>query len=174
MPTPFVPRATPSVTSTGFVTLALLAAALAVVVAIFAEVLLCFPLDRALYLGAGALIALPWLLGWLVDGRRERIRSGTSCLVALVTLTALHLVPWSSRKPFLQDLRRVQPGMTLTQVEEIMAGYRRGSGVRTDEGPLFLSDAVIYRHSDEARFNRDWGIVRFERDRVVSVEFSAD
>lgn len=108
---------------------------------------------------------------------------------------------WGPRGAFLADLDRVKPGMTEPEVEAILGKYMRGSGwrlppeavpergelvelgpggprsygYRTDAaGQLEIAGTVIYRHSDEAAYNSDWGIVTYRDGRVVGVEFSPD
>lgn len=100
--------------------------------------------------------------------------------VFLISLLVLHLVPWTPRKPFLQDLRRVQVGMKEQQVEAIMGKYIGGTGwpayasPTVEDGELELVGARVYRHSNHGNYNADWGIVRFENGRVVKTEFSPD
>ena len=104
-----------------------------------------------------------------------------------------------TRGRFLHDLYRVQPGMTIEEVETIMGGYIHGTGwpsnphasepqqtladlgtgrqftaIDTPEGEITIKGARVYRHSDDGSQNADWGIVEFEEGRVVSVSFSPD
>lgn len=98
-------------------------------------------------------------------------------------LAVLWLVPWSSRKVFLQDLARVEPGMSRAQVEEILGGYLHGTGWpanpfwssnESPSGELEIQGAQVFRHSNDGRFNADWAVVHFKEGRVASVEFLYD
>jgi hypothetical protein len=113
----------------------------------------------------------------------------------LIVLSLLHTTDWSSRKPFLRDLRRIEVGMTPEDVESIMGRYMIGTGWRLPasttsgtgtpgetqplddqqlDAELQLDGAVVYRHSDEGAYNSDWGVVHFEDGCVVGTEFLAD
>lgn len=166
---------------------------LAVVVAGFTEILLAMPLPVWFYGLSGALVILPVVIP----------PSRLSALVAVVLvgfLIAFHLVPWTSRKPFLGQLNKVQTGMTETQVRVIMTGYKEGTGwpaapwqptgsagtletagssntfrtVTDTNAQLALADSVVFRHSDDGRFNSDWGVVEFKDDRVIRIQFMPD
>jgi hypothetical protein len=104
----------------------------------------------------------------------------------LVVLFSIRLVDWNSRKPFLKDFYRVEEGMTVEQVEQIMGGYMGGpceptcspdpsggqQAIETEvqTGP----DRAVYRHTDEGWGNSDWGEVTFEEGRVVEIQFLPD
>lgn len=140
------------------------------------EVVVDFPLSTTFYIiyfAVCSLILLPF-----VAGRSGRLKSVVYLSLAAVLLT-LHVWPWSSRKTFLRDLWRVKSGMTVAEVELIMGKYIHGTGWRADvfsEDPseLRLGDSVVYRHSNDGRYNSDWGIVKLKGGHVVSVEFWAD
>jgi hypothetical protein len=83
-----------------------------------------------------------------------------------VSLRTLYAIDWSTRKPFQRDLNQIQPGMSKAEVEQIMRGYIHGWD--PSRGMLW------FRHSEEAAFNADAGIVTLQNGRVVSVEFSPD
>jgi hypothetical protein len=155
---------------------------------------------------------VPWWLYFLAAGafaagviRRGplRVQRARVCLVAAVVaiIIALYFVPWTSRKPFLRDLARVNPGMTESEVRRIMARYMEGSGwpalpggdtsnapgtlsivgskstfstETSPSGKIAIQNALIFRHSNKGEFNSDWGIVSFSNGIVVSVEFSPD
>jgi hypothetical protein len=153
------------------------AAMVSVVTAAIVELLLHFPLSVWFYAASltvftiGAAVALhglrwPWPL--------EAVQAAAWWFAAAMALLALHLVPWTSRKPFLAQLDRVRVGMTPAEVEAIMGDYRRGTGWRVGNDVLAPEDAMVFRHSDDARFNSDWGVVRFAEGRVVEVRFDPD
>lgn len=166
------------------------------------EIWLAFPISASVY----AVAAVVWLaalaLASISTGFTVRRRIAAATFV--LSLAVLYLVPWTSRKPFLRDLHRVEVGMTEAQVDELMGRYTRGSGwpacpkgAKTRDGvtrhrpscPLGVEatgsvaareprreklKTRIYRHSTDARFNSDWGMVRFQKGRVASVEFLPD
>ena len=167
--------------------------ALVVVVAMFAEILLALPLPVWFYGLSGLLVILPVVI------RPSRLAAIVA--VALVGfLIAFHLVPWISRKPFLQQLNKVQPGMTEAQVRAIIAGHKEGTGwpaapwqpvgfagelqttgssntfrtVTDTNRNLALADSLVFRHSDNGRFNSDWGVVEFKDGRGIHVQFMPD
>ena len=119
-------------------------------------------------------------------------------LTFICCLVILHQVPWSSRKPFLRDLRRIKPGMTVAEVEAIMAKYvgqpglspwptqthgpRReypvySSAVEQGPAPDENDDTLYYleyRHTEHGDFYGDEGIVHFEKGKVSRVRFLPD
>ena len=67
--------------------------------------------------------------------------------------------------------------MTLADVRRTMSGYMEGTGWKLpgQAGQEFaIGGAVVFRHSNEAEFNSDFGIVYFFEGRVTHVEFSPD
>jgi len=147
-----------------------------------------------LSVGASLLFWVPFLI------YRPTKLKATLLIVCLVLALAvpIHVVT-SSRGRFLRDLYSIQPGMTVEEVEAIMAGYIQGTGfpanpysegeedelvdlgtgrrfhtVDTPEGEMEIVGSKVYRHSDDGAYNADWGIVEFEHGRVVSVSFSPD
>lgn len=172
-------------------------AALALGVLAFAELALAMPVAGGLYLAVG--LAFVVALKPFSTGRLRAVR-GVSLASILAVIVALYVVPWTSRKPFLRDLAKVQVGMSEADVREIMRGYREGTGwpaspfdTATNDGRLSivgggggyatslspagemaLRDALVFRHSDAGAFNSDWGIVVLSAGRVARVEFSAD
>ncbi len=151
---------------------------LAVVVAGFAEILLAMPLPVWFYGVSRLLVILPVVI------RPSRL-SAFVAVILVVLLSVLHLVPWTSRKPFLGQLNKVQTGMTATQVSAIMAEYTEGTGWPAAPGTqsptttntssqLALANSLVFRHSDDGRFNSDWGVVEFKDGRVIRVQFMPD
>ena len=94
--------------------------------------------------------------------------------MAIAALLVLQIVPWTTRKPFLRQLHQVEVGMTRGEVLAIMAGYRQGTGWHLQGQELQLDAALVFRHSDDGRFNSDWGVVQFDEGRVSTVEFLPD
>ncbi len=165
---------------------------LAVMLSVLVELVLNMPLPFGGYAGAFFAAVAGGACAVVLDPRRERLVftlgwTGVLCLA----LTILYAVPWTSRKPFLRDLDRVSVGMTPLEVDKIMAPYIRGTGwprnpfveVRspssgTIDAPrgaeLQIADSVVFRHSNEAAFNSDWGVVTFRNGVVSKVDFMPD
>jgi hypothetical protein len=140
----------------------------------------------------GVSLLLPWLTGCLALGLAlgllGTVGVPTKMRVALLVSFALILIAvrwanWDSRKTFLRDLYSIHSGMTRTQVDGVMRTHMRESTHAVSPGAPPSSggdgvrdDIVIYRHTNEGRDdgNADWGIVKFELDKVVSVDFSPD
>lgn len=155
--------------------LALGLATFAVLMAAFFELVCGMPLDRPLYAAAGAAIAACAVLARALGGVRLSRRGWAVSAAAFGALAVLHLVPWNSRKPFLQRLGQIAIGMSPAEVEAIMAGYLRRTNWEAFDGPVRVRDAMVFRHSDAPEFNSDWGVVRFDAAaRVVAVEFLPD
>jgi hypothetical protein len=103
----------------------------------------------------------------------------------VAVLVSVRFVDWNSRKPFLKDLGRIEEGMTVSQVDQIMAGYERGPEA---DGPPVLEQAVdsstttdqagrtwvTYRHTAEGWGNSDWGVVGFQDGVVFETRFLPD
>jgi hypothetical protein len=134
----------------------------------------------AIYAAFCVLVGLLLLVG---SPKREKL-----LLLGLlvVVLFSLRFVDWNSRKPFLRDLYRVQEGMSVEQVEEIMGKYMGGAccsakpldlsageGVTETEG-MAQPDRLVYRHTSEGWGDSDWGEVHFENGRVVEIQFLPD
>lgn len=156
-----------------------LGAALLLIPPAFFELALWTPWPAWFY---GAYAAVTVLFLWALSRGTTRAVPGVLGTYTLI-LAVLWLVPWSSRKVFLHDLARVEPGMSRAQVEEILDGYIRGTGWpanpfgtpnETTTEELEIQDAQVFRHSNDRRINSDWGVVHFENDRVTRVVFFYD
>lgn len=109
-------------------------------------------------------------------------------LAGLLTLISLlYFVQWTSRKPFLRDLGRIKKGMTETEVRQIMVKYLEGprfpasplgGGGNSPTPPLSgempIEYSLVFRHSNEAAFDADLGIVAFFEGRVTDSSFLPD
>ena len=97
------------------------------------------------------------------------------------------------RGQFLQDLDRIERGMAVEQVDRIMGDYsgwqfpagstqtfvnlnagQHPQAVAAIGGEATLVGKRIYRHTIDGASNADRGIVIFENNRVMHVEFSPD
>lgn len=163
----------------------------------FSELGLGLPVAWWFYLGVVGVFAAALLRPVAVP--RQSLRLG-GLAVVIAGVAALYFVDWSTRKPFLRDLDRVQVGMTEAEVRRIMGRYMEGTGwpaipgsstnapgtlnvvgsearyaaEASSTGQLVIRDALVFRHSNDGAFNSDWGIVSLADGRVVKVEFSPD
>ncbi len=165
---------------------------LALVIALFFDVVFASYLPLVAYVGYGVawiIVVAPLMLKW-----PSRVKN-ISLIFFLVIVMVLYLVP-TKREVFLEELARIQPGMTESEVEEIMGHYVKGSGwpvasntpgtlvaVGSDintptktsaAGALSLEDSVIYRHTALGSRSADWGVVTYEDGRVARIEFLPD
>jgi len=160
----------------------------------FYEVGLAYPVSWWLYLATGTAFALA--LWPFAPGRFQRVRIFTLLAIS-VAIAALYFVPWTSRKPFLRNLAKVDVGMTEARVHHIMRGYLVGTGLpvcpfdgptkittlsivgsssqystaTSPDGQMTLRETIVFRHS---AYSSDWGIVSLSDGRVSKVEFSPD
>jgi membrane protein implicated in regulation of membrane protease activity len=172
-------------------------ATIALVLFALAEVGLGWVVAWWLYLALIAASAVALLRWRPLTAQRAQV---TAFVVVSALIGLLYLVPWTSRKPFLRDLYSIEIGMDEAQVRQIMDGYIEGTGwpVRvpgatqdvqqvidpmgggtyatapTAAGEMGIADSIVFRHSTDAHFNSDWGIVKFQDGRVVDVSFSPD
>jgi hypothetical protein len=139
---------------------------------------------------AGISLHLPWMLGGLglglVLGLLGTVGLGTRRRSALLLAYVLVLVgvrslDWNARKSFLRDLYSIRVGMTRSQVDATMGKYLKGTGWPANSvanpngaGELVVRGAEVYRHRNAGWGKSDWGLVRFEADRVTAVEFDPD
>jgi hypothetical protein len=158
------------------------------------EVALAIPLPLSVYAAYAALMVALLALAW-----GSARRAGAPAAALLTGLLVLYAVPWTTRKAFIRDLHQIKPGMTECQAEAIMRPYLRGSGwpacplsapgspsgapppprglgnLDEDRPPSrHVNKQMIYRHSNDPRFDSDWGVVGLSDGRVVNVEFLPD
>jgi hypothetical protein len=147
----------------------LLIAAATFTLFVLCELVFAYPVARSLYVSL-AVVAAAALV------RPVAVRRQSGPLVALAVFLAgmatLHLVDWTTRKPFLRDLARVRVGMTAAEIRPILSRY--GQFARTPDTLVAQHETLFVRHSTAGAFDSDIGIVRFSNGRVASVEFSAD
>ena len=138
----------------------------------------------------GVSLLWPWMLCGLVFGLvlgllgtiRMRPRPRIALLLSFaVVFAGLRCVNWNSRKSFLRDLYSIHVGMTRSQVDAIMGKYLKGTGWPATpfadpsaSGELAFPGVVVYRRRNEGWGDSDWGLVRFEENRVAAVDFSPD
>ena len=120
------------------------------------------PLVYAAYAVFGGLVLYAW------SERYAQARAG--CAVFLLGLAVLFVVPWTSRKAFLQQFAKVEQGMSVAQVKEILKAYRA-----KEVHPSANVTQLGYQHDrSSARFDADGALVQFENGRVVLKEFLPD
>jgi hypothetical protein len=90
-------------------------------------------------------------------------------IILLGCLAILHWVPWNTRKVFLSQFNRIQPGMTIEQVDTML----RPCSLDISEQPVNKT-LRSYRHSRLPRFDSDVGIVYFSGEVVTKTEFLFD
>jgi hypothetical protein len=165
------------------------------VCAIFLEILISFPLPSIVYISFFVtLLALTLLTFIWNKNKSQRLFTLISTLFYIIILTTLHLIPWSSRKPFLNDLYSINKGMTIQEVNQIMDSYIQNTESNTTtsfantesslinlsssksahQNELTIENSLVYRHSNSAKFNADLGVVYFKNNQVISVEFLPD
>lgn len=88
---------------------------------------------------------------------------------ALLGLSVLRVVPWTSRKEFLRHFNEIKIGMTMEEVGFRMHGYEFGERP-LPSGPIMRT----YIHSRSGRFDSDWGVITFAGGRVVELKFLPD
>lgn len=170
--------------------------AFALAFAALAELLAAMLIPFWVYAAYGAGCAL--VLAPIVLFNRSRLNIGIMA-VLFVGLLFLYAAPWHTRKPFLRDFAKLEIGMTRDEVLAIMDGYMTGTNLppipgappeggtmsvlgsdmvleleTTPEGAIGVKDSIVFRHSDKAAFNADWGVVRFVDGRVIETEFLPD
>lgn len=169
------------------------AAALGLLLLALVEIAAAYPVPWWLYIALG--VAFTAGLIQRKSGHHRWVRPAV-LLALLAVMAALYLIPWTSRKPFLRDLRRVKVGMSEAEVRKIMRGYMTGTGWPAIPGDapapdsiangaqpsrdtasfdeLEIPNALVFRHSDKAEFNSDWGVISLSNGLVVKVEFLPD
>ncbi len=178
-------------------TTVIIVAGIALALLAVCEIALAYPVAWWLYV----VVAVVLTAGLIrpVPVRRQVARVGVLAGVMGV-MAALNLVNWTTRKPFLRDVARIQAGMTEAEVRHIMGRYMEGTGwpaspfdrpgsrgtlaidgsgsqystTTSSEGQMVIRNSLVYRHSNEGAFNSDWGIVSLADGRVTHVEFSPD
>ncbi|MFC1766556.1 hypothetical protein ACFL6U_31315 [Planctomycetota bacterium] len=112
-------------------------------------------------------------------------------LFVLLLVIYFHFAPWNSRHAFIRTLYKVKIGMSVDEVEAVMAGYPGGIGWRFVSDlnePIKLcyagdrievspsADGTINNHAVYSYCEKcvDSGIVRFKKSKVVDVSFSPD
>ena len=111
------------------------------------------------------------VLGLLLYQSRRSQATLVSLVLFVAVVGGIWGVDWNSRKPFLRDLDRVRPGMTVAEVDTIMARYDRLPVVL---GTTSAQQTVSYRHTTAAWGNSDIGLIMLDAGRVVAVTFLPD
>lgn len=136
----------------------------------FWEVLAAVPVPGAWYASGLGLLWAAMAGAALVAGRGGWRRMMLVGGVTSALVVGLFLVPWTSRKRFVRTLDRVEVGMTRVEAREVMQPYR----AYVPNGAVSPGTTETYRHSEEGRFNSDFGMVHYEEGRVSQVKFLPD
>ena len=165
--------------------------------ALLLEVGLGWPIAWWLYAAMAALIATALVLWRPFASWPARL---ITFAALLATMAILSLAPWNGTKTFLQDLYRIEPGMTEADVHRIMARYPEGTGWpavdggtpdgagtlvdggtgaayatgSTPAGQMTINNSLVFRPLSDGPGDCNWGVVRFENGKVVGVSFSPD
>lgn len=121
-----------------------------------------YPVAVALFCGLALLALLP-----LLHGRRRGVQVALS-LALLCAMLAVQFVNWDSRQPFLRTFNQIETGMTVEQVDALMAGFMRSPAHGGDDM------SVGYRHTDEGWGDSDIGLITIVDGRVAAREFLLD
>ncbi|HEY8602478.1 MAG TPA: hypothetical protein VIL85_28910 [Thermomicrobiales bacterium] len=106
----------------------------------------------------------------LVYGRTYRMRLAVP-IVVILCFFAVTLINWDTRKPFLRTLDTLRPGMTVEQVDQLMAPYYRAPAA---PGSMTTEGSVGYRHANAPWGDSDVGLVYFVDGRVIAHTFLPD
>jgi uncharacterized membrane protein (UPF0136 family) len=124
-----------------------------------------YPIAITFFCALGLVASLP-----LLYGRRRAVQVALPVLIVLLAL-AVQFVNWDSRKPFMRALDRIEVGMTVEQVDALMAGYMRSPA---QSGTVGDANTISFRHTNEGWGNSDIGLVSFVDGHVASREFLPD
>jgi hypothetical protein len=111
--------------------------------------------------------------------RRLKARRYLTTVLGLVTLAGITWIPnGSPRQRFLMDFERIQPGMTVVEVQDRLSDYPLVlpyPGVYDTVPGDFTGTLRIQSHTPEdGRYNADSASIEVESGRVVRTAFSLD
>jgi hypothetical protein len=124
-----------------------------------------FPFAAAITIACGLLIG--GLVVWAIPRQRNLV----ALALFVAAISSVQAIDWNSRKPFLRALGHVQAGMRVAEVDKLMSAYMRSPAM---PGTFSRSGQVTFRHTNQSWGDSDWGVVTYERERVVKVEFLPD
>ncbi len=124
-----------------------------------------YPIAIAFFCALALVASLP-----LLYGRRRTIQIAIPIVIVLLAL-AVQFINWDSRKPFMRALNQIEAGMTVEQVDAMMAGYMRSPA---QSGSVGETNAISFRHTNEGWGNNDIGLITFVDGHVASREFVPD
>ena len=146
-----------------------------VLVSVLERYLVLSVVSRVSYVAVAGFVLLLVVLA----NRRELRRAGLVSAAVVLGSTAIASIDCGPLKPFLRPLSAVQVGMSIEQVERIMAGYPRGTNwpenaLRSnEEDELVLPHSIVFRPT-EAPGDSNWAVITFEGGRVSDTRFSPD
>lgn len=124
-----------------------------------------YPAAIAFFCALGLVASLP-----LLYGRRRAIQIAIPVMIVLLAL-AVQPIDWDSRKPFMRALNQIEVGMTVEQVDALMAGYMRSPA---QSGTVGGTNTIGFRHTNEGWGNSDIGLITIVDGHVASREFLPD
>ncbi|MBN8551036.1 MAG: hypothetical protein J0M12_17115 [Deltaproteobacteria bacterium] len=116
-------------------------------------------------------------------------------LILLMSFIWQSIAIADSRDDFLTVLGKVSPGMPKVEVDRLFKKYMKGTNWPYASGPsaeligtrrgtfevdtskkdqLTLKNCDVYRHSNDGKYDSDWGIVCFKDGKVDWVDFAPD
>jgi hypothetical protein len=116
-----------------------------------------------------AVVGVASVLSFHASGNHSNRERLLYIIILLACLAIFHWVLWNTRKVFLSQFNRIQPGMTIEQVDSIF----RPCSLDISEQPINKT-LRSYRHSRLPRFDSDVGIVHFSVEIVTKKEFLFD
>ena len=125
-------------------------------------------------------LSVPALLLAVIHCRKWKL---ASFMLGVAVVAAFYILPWHPRKQFAWDLYSIKSGMNVDEANHKMSKYISGRGGKWpgSDGGLDIVDreswtgTLTFRWNDtDWQYDSDWGQVRFENGKVVSVEFLPD
>jgi hypothetical protein len=115
-------------------------------------------------------------------------------IVLMIQFAFLSTAYADSRDDFLAVLSKVTAGMSKPEVDKLFQHYMKGTNWPVGGSPatllgtrrvtfevdtskkdqLTLKDCDVYRHSDDGKYDSDWGIICFKEGKVNWVDFAPD
>ncbi|CAN5833376.1 hypothetical protein BH23PLA1_BH23PLA1_12010 [soil metagenome] len=120
-----------------------------------------------LVIGLGVMVMLPL---FVASGRDLRRLMAAIALLGLFigSVVGLRYMDWDMRKPFLRAYHRIEPGMTIEQVDDLMRWEFRGNrpSLREESG-----GAVYILDPADPRFKAEIILIKLLGGRVVSAAY---
>ena len=94
----------------------------------------------------------------------------------LTAILSVYQTNWDTRKPFLRDFSRIEPGMTTQEVDQVMRTYMKfvPTTAELNRQNEVLAGTVSFRHTTQGWGDADVGLVVFADGQVVTTHFYPD